>query len=175
MLKEFEKLSKENCGILTPDTNKEHASFIRRLLWRSIDVSENFEVTTMFPSLYRNMYDAKYLLWKACEEEGEGFHAYSLEVEYIKETGEKICKVFCPSFDSCGDYDGHIMCIAVHSEILTDYWKKFLEGCRVIKKIEYIKKQISDIEKQLSTGPSQIEALKKELEKYESLSNMTMN
>lgn len=167
MLKEFEKLSKENAGILTPDTNKEHASFVRRLLCRFIDVTENFEVTTMFTSLYRNMYNAKYLLWKACDEEGEGFHSYCLEVEYIKETGEKICKVFYPSFDSCGDYDGHTLCIAVHSEILTDDWKKFLEDLRVIKKIEYIKKQISDIEKQLSTGPSQIEALKKELEKYE--------
>lgn len=167
MLKEFEKLAKENGGILTPDTNKEHASFVRRTLCRFIDVTENFEVTTMFTSLYRNMYKAQYLLWKACEEEGEGFNAYSLEVEYIKETGEKICKVFCPSVDSCGDYDGHNICIAVHSEILTDDWKKFLEEQRVIKKIEYIKKQISDIEKQLSTGPSQIEALKKELEKYE--------
>lgn len=166
MLKEFEKLSKENGGILTPDTNKEHASFVRRLLCRFIDVAENFEVTTMFTSLYRNMYNAKYLLWKACEE-GEGFYSYGLEVEYIKETGEKRCKVFCPSFDSRGDYDGHAFCIAVHSEILTDDWKKFLEEQRVIKKIEYIKKQISDIEKQLSTGPSQIEALKKELEKYE--------
>ena len=167
LLKEFENYSKEKVCILTPDTNKEHASFIRRLLCRFIDVTENFEVTTMFTSLYRNMYKAKYLLYKACDEEGEGFYAYQLEVEYIKETGEKICKVFCPSFDSCGDYDGHTFCIAVHSEILTDDWKKFLEEHRVIKKIEYIKKQISDIEKQLSTGPSQIEELKKELEKYE--------
>ena len=31
MFKEFEKLFKETGGSLTPDTNKEQASFIRRL------------------------------------------------------------------------------------------------------------------------------------------------
>ena len=42
MLKDFENLFKETGGSLTPECNKEHASFLRRLLCRFIDVSEAF-------------------------------------------------------------------------------------------------------------------------------------
>jgi hypothetical protein len=50
---------------------------------------------------------------------------------------------------------------------LTDDWKAFLEELRRRIKIDGIKKQISEIENIISTGPSQIETLKKELEKWE--------
>lgn len=161
MFKEFENLYKETGGYLTPNTNNDHASFIRRLLCRFIDVSENF------PNFYRNISESMNLLCKVCDLNSEGFHRWSIEVEYKEATGEKRCKVSCPSYDSYGDYDGHNIIIAVHSEILTDDWKVFLEDLRRRIKIDGIKKQISEIENIISTGPSKIETLKKELEKWE--------
>lgn len=161
MFKEFEKLYKETGGTLVPNTNKEHASFIRRLLCRFIDVSENF------PGFYKNIGESMNLLCKVCELDGEGFHRWKIEVEYKEDTGEKRCKVSCPSYDYYGEYDGRNIIIVVHSEILEDDWKNFLEELRRRKKVEGIKKQISEIENIISTGPSQIETLKKELEKWE--------
>ena len=89
------------------------------------------------------------------------------KIEYVETTGEKMCKVTCPSYVSYGDYDCHNTIIKVHSEILSDDWKAFLEELFRRKMVDGIKKQITAIENVISTGPSQIEKLKKELEKLE--------
>ena len=108
-----------------------------------------------------------YFLYNVCDPDVEGFHKWNIKIEYVETTGEKMCKVTCPAYVSYGDYDCHNTIIKVHSEILSDDWKAFLEELRRRKKIEGIKKQISEIENVISTGPSQIETLKKELEKWE--------
>ena len=165
MIEEFENLFKETGGSLTPDSNKEHASFVRRLLCRFIDVSETF------PDFYKNISESLYLLCKVSDPDGEGFRAWNIEIEYIEATGEKMCKVTCPSCDPYGDYDGGNIKISVHAEILSDDWKTFIEELIRRKKVDSIKKQITEIENTISSGPSQIEMLKKELEKWESHSN----
>ncbi len=162
MFKEFEKLFKETGGSLTPDTNKEQASFIRRLLCRFIDVSINF------PDFYKNIDVTMYLLSKVCDPDGEGFRTWYIEVEYDEETGEKRCKVTCPEWDPYnGDYTGDYTKITVHSEILSDDWKGFIEELCRRKKIDDIKKQITEIENTVSNGSAKIETLKKQLEKWE--------
>ena len=121
MLKEFENLFKETGGSLTPECNKEHASFLRRLLCRFIDVSE------AFPGFYGNISKSLYFLYNVCDVDGEGFHKWNIKIEYVETTGEKICKVTCPRCDAYGDYDGSTIKITVHAEILSDNWKSFLE------------------------------------------------
>ena len=79
------------------------------------------------------------LLCKVCELDGEGFHRWKIEVEYKEDTGEKRCKVSRPSYDSYGDYDGHNIIIGVHSEILEDDWKNFLEELRRRKRLKVSK------------------------------------
>ena len=161
MLKEFENLFKETGGSLTPECNKEHASFLRRLLCRFIDVSE------AFPDFYSNISKSLYFLYNLCDPDVEGFHKWNIKIEYVETTGEKMCKVTCPTYVSYGDYDCHNTIIKVHSEILLDDWKTFLEELFRRKMVDGIKKQITAIENVISTGPSQIETLKKELEKLE--------
>lgn len=164
MIEEFETLCKDTGGYLEPDHNKEQASFIRRLLCRFIDVSETF------PGFYKNIGESMYLLSKVCDVDGEGFRRWDIEVKY-EESGEKICKVTCPRCDTYGDYDGSTIKITVHAEILSDNWKSFLEELIRRKRVDGIKKQIAEIENMISNGPSKIEMLKKELEKWESQSN----
>ena len=159
MLAEFKKLIDETGGRLSPNTDKTHASFIRRILCRFIDVAENY------PSFYRNLPLAENLLSKICEIDGEGFHNWS--ISYKETNGEKKCVFSGPSYDSYGDYDGNYTVMSVHEEVLTDDWKEYLDMLRRKTKIESIKKQIAEIENIISNGPLQIKILKKELEKWE--------
>ena len=135
--------------------------FLRSLLCRFIDVSE------AFPDFYSNISKSLYFLYNVCDPDVEGFREWNIKIEYVETTGEKMCKVTCPAYVSYGDYDCHNTIIKVHSEILTDDWKAFLEELFRRKMVDGIKKQITAIENVISTGPSQIETLKKELEKWE--------
>lgn len=159
MLDEFKKLIDETDGRLSPNTDKAHASFVRRILCRFIDVAENY------PSFYRNLSLAENMLSKFCEIDGEGFHNCS--IRYKEVNGEKKCVFSGPSYDSYGDCDGNYTIMSVHEEVLTDYWKEYLDMLHRKTKIEAIKKQIAEIENIISNGPSQIVTLKKELEKWE--------
>ena len=108
-----------------------------------------------------------YFLYNVCDPDVEGFHKWNIKIEYVETTGEKMCKVTCQPYVSYGDYDCHNTIIKVHSEILSDDWKAFLEELFRRKKVDGIKKQIAEIENMISNGPSKIEMLKKELEKWE--------
>ena len=74
---------------------------LRRLLCRFIDVSE------AFPDFYSNLSKSLYFLYNVCDPDVEGFHKWNIKIEYVETTGEKMCKVTCPSYVSYGDYDCH--------------------------------------------------------------------